>query len=260
MFQLHTASLLQAVRSIKYTSPWCCHAQQLLDGISQLWLVQFFGSGSLCAHLPCDSPAVVFLDCQHSGFWDLYSTVPVNVVRVKSYVNCPLHQSQAWNSIQSQLSRTAYQWHVRNQIHHLKKICSMNLKCCDPRPKWLHPETNNIALLINSHLLSLNTQKSPSFLFLDQSVILLFWTEQLIMLIWNCFLFPFPYLILLLMLVLPQVYQSTPWHKLPSLVLSLKVLHLKVQKALKKKMHLLLSCCFNFWIILWRGDVEALNW
>ena len=190
----------------------------------------------LWTHLPCDSPAVVFLDCQHSGFWDLYSTVPVNVVRVKSYVNCPLHQSQAWNSIQSQLSRTAYQWHIRNQIHHLKKICSMNSKCCDPRPKWLHPVTNNsIALLINSHLLSLNTQKSPSFLFLDQSVILLFWTEQLIMLIWNCFLFPFPYLVLLLMLVLPQVYQSTPWHKLPSLVLSLKVLHLKVQKALKKK-------------------------
>ena len=32
--------------------------------------------------------AVVFLDRGHPRFWNFYSTVPVEVVRVKSYVNC----------------------------------------------------------------------------------------------------------------------------------------------------------------------------
>ena len=33
------------------------------------------------------SPAVVFLDRGHLCFWNFYSTVPVDVVRVKSSVN-----------------------------------------------------------------------------------------------------------------------------------------------------------------------------
>ena len=33
------------------------------------------------------SPVVVFLDRGHSCFWNFYSTVPVVVVRGKSYVN-----------------------------------------------------------------------------------------------------------------------------------------------------------------------------
>ena len=33
------------------------------------------------------SPAVVFLDRGHPCFRNFYSTIPVNVVRVKSYVN-----------------------------------------------------------------------------------------------------------------------------------------------------------------------------
>ena len=35
-----------------------------------------------------DSPVVVFLDRGHPRFWNFYSTHPVDVVRVKSYMNC----------------------------------------------------------------------------------------------------------------------------------------------------------------------------
>ena len=31
---------------------------------------------------------VVFFDRGHPRFWNFYSTIPVDVVRVKSYVNC----------------------------------------------------------------------------------------------------------------------------------------------------------------------------
>ena len=34
------------------------------------------------------SPVLVFLDGGHPCFWNFYSTIPVDVVRVKSYVNC----------------------------------------------------------------------------------------------------------------------------------------------------------------------------
>ena len=33
-------------------------------------------------------PVVVFFDHGHPRFWDFYSTIPVDVARVKSYVNC----------------------------------------------------------------------------------------------------------------------------------------------------------------------------
>ena len=31
---------------------------------------------------------VVFFDHKHPRFWNFYSTIPVDVVRVKSYMNC----------------------------------------------------------------------------------------------------------------------------------------------------------------------------
>ena len=34
------------------------------------------------------SPVVVFFDRGHPLFWNFYSTIPVDVVRVKSYMNC----------------------------------------------------------------------------------------------------------------------------------------------------------------------------
>ena len=42
---------------------------------------------SLGGPLSYGSPVVVFLDRGHPCFWNFYSTVPVDVVRVKSGVN-----------------------------------------------------------------------------------------------------------------------------------------------------------------------------
>ena len=42
---------------------------------------------SLGGPLSYGSPVVVFLDRGHPCFWNWYSTVPVDVVRVKSYEN-----------------------------------------------------------------------------------------------------------------------------------------------------------------------------
>ena len=43
---------------------------------------------SLGGPLSHDSPIVVFFDHGHPRFWNFYSTIPVDVARVKSYVNC----------------------------------------------------------------------------------------------------------------------------------------------------------------------------
>ena len=43
---------------------------------------------SLGGPLSHGSPVVVFFDRGHPRFWNFYSTFPVDVVRVKSYMNC----------------------------------------------------------------------------------------------------------------------------------------------------------------------------
>ena len=42
---------------------------------------------SLGGPLSYGSPVVVFLDRGHPCFWNFYSTIPVDIVRVKSYAN-----------------------------------------------------------------------------------------------------------------------------------------------------------------------------
>ena len=39
----------------------------------------------ICSH---GSPVVAFFDLGHPRFWNFYSTIPVDVFRVKSYMNC----------------------------------------------------------------------------------------------------------------------------------------------------------------------------
>ena len=46
-------------------------------------------SCSFDGSLSYESPVVVFFDREHPRFRNFYSTVPVDVVRLKSYVNCP---------------------------------------------------------------------------------------------------------------------------------------------------------------------------
>ena len=43
---------------------------------------------SLGGSLSHGSPVVVFFDRGHPRFWNFYSTIPLDFVRVKSYVNC----------------------------------------------------------------------------------------------------------------------------------------------------------------------------
>ena len=43
---------------------------------------------SLGGPLSHSSPVVVFLDRGYPRFWNFYFTIPVNVVRVKSEMNC----------------------------------------------------------------------------------------------------------------------------------------------------------------------------
>ena len=75
--------------------------RDLIKHDALLWLVVFNSSdwcililadhpvicslGSLLSH---SSPVVVFFDHGHQCFWNFYSTIPVDVVRVESYVNC----------------------------------------------------------------------------------------------------------------------------------------------------------------------------
>ena len=57
----------------------------------QLWLVHFDPCWSVICSLggplSHSSPVVVFFDRGHPRFWNFYSTIPVDVVRVKSYMN-----------------------------------------------------------------------------------------------------------------------------------------------------------------------------
>ena len=43
---------------------------------------------SLGGPLSHGSPVVMFFDRGHPRSWNFYSTIPVDVVRVKSYMNC----------------------------------------------------------------------------------------------------------------------------------------------------------------------------
>ena len=60
----------------------CC------DWLILHWLILVVSANrSLGAPLPYGSPVDVFLDRGPPCFWNFYSTVHVDVVRVKSYVN-----------------------------------------------------------------------------------------------------------------------------------------------------------------------------
>ena len=43
---------------------------------------------SLSGPLSQGSPVFMFFDRGHPRFWNFYSTIPVDVVKVKSYMNC----------------------------------------------------------------------------------------------------------------------------------------------------------------------------
>ena len=137
MFRLHTASLLQVMRSTGH-APSNKH-----DAL--LWLVAFLTAligafRSLLFHsvicslggpLSHGSPVVVFLDRGHPRFWNFYSLIPVDVFRVKPYMNCP--RSINFTSFQSGLcpvlwacSETA---EVSVRASRMSRSCSLILSC-----------------------------------------------------------------------------------------------------------------------------------
>ena len=77
-FRLHTASLLQAMRSTNYASPYKARCSAVIGWCSTDVI------GAFRPPLSHGSPVVVFLDRGHPCFWNFHSTVPVDVVRVLS--------------------------------------------------------------------------------------------------------------------------------------------------------------------------------
>ena len=65
-------------------------AQLWLDRIPRLWLVHFRIRFSY-SPLPHGSPDDWVFDRRHPGFWYFKFTVPVNIFRANSYVNCLFH-------------------------------------------------------------------------------------------------------------------------------------------------------------------------
>ena len=78
-FRLHTAtcSVHQAMRTTGYTKPYKALCSMVVVPVGC----------SLSGPLFRSSPVVVFFDRGHRRFWNSNSTIPVDVVRVKSYVN-----------------------------------------------------------------------------------------------------------------------------------------------------------------------------
>ena len=66
MISCFSTALIGAFRSLLFHSVICSLGEPLLHG----------------------SPVVVFFDREHLRSWNFYFTIPVDVVRVKSYMNC----------------------------------------------------------------------------------------------------------------------------------------------------------------------------
>ena len=79
---------------------------------------------SLGGPLSHGSPVVVFFDRGHPRFWNFYSTIPVDVVRVKSYVNCLFDPARVVIrvTINKQISKVYWQLfaELRVSIKHFK--------------------------------------------------------------------------------------------------------------------------------------------
>ena len=88
MFRLLTASLLQAIRSTDCTVSFISQRSAVIGAFrSSYCSVVRASSCSLSGPLLYRSPVVVFLDRGYPCFRNFNSTIPVDVVRVKSYVN-----------------------------------------------------------------------------------------------------------------------------------------------------------------------------
>jgi len=87
-FRLLTASLLQAIRSTDCTVSFISQRSAVIGGFrSSFCSVVPASSCSLSGPLLYRSPVVVFFDHGYPCYRNFDSTIPVDVIRVKSYVN-----------------------------------------------------------------------------------------------------------------------------------------------------------------------------
>ena len=134
----------------------------------QLWMVHFDPCWLLSDLLPRRS-AVVRLSCCYV-FWSWASTFleflfhyPVDVVRVKSYVNCLLDPARVVISVTVRRAVNGILNRIRNRRNHQslekktssmqsKKSSSIQSKRRDLYRMWLHRETSHITRLKTCHL------------------------------------------------------------------------------------------------------------
>jgi len=88
MFRLLTASLLQTIRSTDCAVSFISQRSAVIGAFRSSYCSIVPASNfSLSGPLLYRSPVVVFLDRGHPCFRNFNSTIPVDVIRVKSYVN-----------------------------------------------------------------------------------------------------------------------------------------------------------------------------
>ena len=71
---------------------------------------------SLGGPLSYGSPVVVFFDRRHPRFWNFYSTIPVNVVRVKSCMNCIYDPARVVIRVTVYKLYIVPEWHVSGVV------------------------------------------------------------------------------------------------------------------------------------------------
>ena len=113
---------------------------------------------SLGGPLSHGSPVVVFFDRGHPRFWNFYSTIPFDVVRVKSYMNCffgsardPYHYTRETNEkTQLLLSFTTVNNHnifyetLHNAIISFQFLCASSSSSANSSLKF----TESLAVLV----------------------------------------------------------------------------------------------------------------
>ena len=71
-------------------------------------------------------PVVAFSDRGHPRFWNFFSTIPVDVVRVTSYMNCLFDRTRFLCPVLWACSATA---EVSVQASRMSRSCSLILSC-----------------------------------------------------------------------------------------------------------------------------------
>ena len=120
MFRLH--SLLQAMKSTGhawYYKAWCSAVISCFFNSSD-WCISILAVHSVICSLggPLShgSPSVVFSDHGHPRFWNFYSTIPVDIVRVKSYMNCLFDPARLVVRVTINELHLVPEWHMSDVV------------------------------------------------------------------------------------------------------------------------------------------------